>query len=131
MKYLLDTHSLIWFLENNTKLSSKARSIIENLDNEIFVSMASWFEIAIKNTIGKLELPDPIYEIITRSSTNQIVTIGILESHIIGYQYLPFNEQHRDPFDRIIIATACTENFSIITSDPKFGLYDTLIQLVW
>jgi PIN domain nuclease of toxin-antitoxin system len=131
MKYLLDTHSLIWFLENNPKLSRKAKSLIENLENEIFVSIASWFEISIKVTIGKLELPDSLAETMARSSEDDITTIAIKESHIIAYQKLPLMDQHRDPFDRVIIATAISENYTIITSDPKFGFYAKQINIAW
>jgi PIN domain nuclease of toxin-antitoxin system len=131
MKYLLDTHSLIWFLENNPKLSWKAKSLIENLENKIFVSIASWFEISIKLTIGKLELPDSLAETMARSSGDDITTIAIKESHIIAYQNLPLVDQHRDPFDRVIIATAISENYAVITSDPKFGFYDKQINIAW
>ncbi|MCF0061040.1 type II toxin-antitoxin system VapC family toxin [Dyadobacter chenwenxiniae] len=131
MKYLLDTHSLIWFLENNPKLSHPAKSIIEDLENEIFVSNASWLEISIKVTLGKLILPSSLSDIMSRSASIQIRSIGILESHIIAYQDLHFFDEHRDPFDRIIIVTAVVENFSIITSDPKFKLYQDNVALVW
>ncbi|MEO6288090.1 MAG: type II toxin-antitoxin system VapC family toxin [Dyadobacter sp.] len=131
MKYLLDTHSLIWFLEDNPRLSRKAKLLIENLENEIFVSTASWFEISIKVTIGKLELPDSLAETMARSSRDEITTVSIKESHIIAYQKLLLLDQHRDPFDRLIIATAISEDHTIITSDPKFGLYQDQINIAW
>ncbi|MCE7065619.1 type II toxin-antitoxin system VapC family toxin [Dyadobacter sp. CY326] len=131
MKYLLDTHSLIWFLENNPKLSPAAKAIIEDLENDIFVSIASWLEISVKVTVGKLELPDSLSRIISRAASIQIKPIGLLESHIIAYQDLPFFVEHRDPFDRIIVVTAIAENLAIITSDPKFKLYQDNVALVW
>jgi PIN domain nuclease of toxin-antitoxin system len=131
MKYLLDTHTLIWFLENNPKLSPTAKAIIEHLDNEIFVSMASWFEISIKVRVGKLTLPDSLEEIMSRTASIEIKSINILESHIISYQQLPFFEQHRDPFDRIISVTAIVENLTLITSDQKFNLYQDQLALAW
>ncbi|MCF2503116.1 type II toxin-antitoxin system VapC family toxin [Dyadobacter sp. CY107] len=131
MKYLLDTHSLIWFLENNPKLSSTAKAIIEDLENEIFVSIVSWLEISIKVTIGKLTLPASLSEIMSKSASIQINPIGILESHIIAYQKLHFFEEHRDPFDRIIIVTAIAEGLAIITTYLKFKLYQDNVVLVW
>lgn len=85
MKFLLDTHTLIWFLENNPKLSEKSRLLIENIDNEVFVSVTSWFEISVKLTIGKLTLPDSLPETIAKSTSNQILTIGISDFHLITY----------------------------------------------
>jgi len=131
MKYLLDTHTLIWFLENNPKLSATAKTIIEDLENEIFVSIVSWFEISIKVKIGKLTLPDSLEEIMSRTASIEIKSIGILESHIVSYQQLPLFEQHRDPFDRIIIVTAIVENLAVITSDQNFHLYQDKLALTW
>jgi PIN domain nuclease of toxin-antitoxin system len=77
MKILLDTHTLIWFLEKNPKLSRKAKLHIEDLSNEICVHAVSWFEMSIKTRIGKLVLPDPIDVVFTRACENQIRTIEI------------------------------------------------------
>nr|WP_295932844.1 type II toxin-antitoxin system VapC family toxin [uncultured Dyadobacter sp.] len=123
MKILLDTHTLIWFLEDNPKLSRKAKSLIEDLTNEVFVHAVSWFEISIKTKIGKLTLPDPIEVIYTESTKNQIETIEIKPSQLAAYHNLPIFEAHRDPFDRLIIATALNEQMNIISNDPKFSLY--------
>lgn len=130
MKILLDTHTLIWFLENNPKLSQKAKLYIEDLSNEICVHAVSWFEISIKTRIGKLVLPDPIDVIFTKACENQIRTIGIALPQLSSYQSLPYFEEHRDPFDSLIIATALHEGFDIISNDPKFLLYPAA-QVLW
>ncbi|WP_439584607.1 type II toxin-antitoxin system VapC family toxin [Dyadobacter bucti] len=131
MKFLLDTHTLIWFLENNPKLSEKSRLLIENIDNEVFVSVTSWFEISVKLTIGKLTLPDSLPETIAKSTSNQILTIGISDFHLITYQELPLTGNHRDPFDRLIIATAIFENYTLISADPMFSLYSDHVEIIW
>lgn len=130
MKLLLDTHSLIWFLENNPKLSSKAKLLIEDLANDVFVHAVSWFEIAIKIKIGKLALPDPMDVVFTKACANQVETIGIKPEQLATYQNLPLFDTHRDPFDRLIIATAVNEDMNIVSNDPKFLMY-TSASILW
>ncbi len=130
MKILLDTHTLIWFLEDNPRLSRKAKLLIEDLSNEVFVYAVSWFEIAIKTKIGKLALPDSVEFIFAKATANQIETIPISPSQLTAYHALPFLEEHRDPFDRLIIATALNDSMKIISNDPKFPLYSNA-QLIW
>lgn len=123
MRLLLDTHTLIWFLEDNPKLSPKAKSLIEDLANDVFIHAVSWFEISIKTKIGKLSLPDPIEAICKKASDNLIETIEIKPAQLTAYQNLPFFDEHRDPFDRLIIATALNEEMHIISNDPEFLKY--------
>ncbi|KAA0989600.1 type II toxin-antitoxin system VapC family toxin [Dyadobacter aurulentus] len=120
MKYLLDTHTLLWFLEDNAKLSKKTKALIETFDNDINVSVTTWFEISVKLTTGKLILPDSLSETILKSNFNQITTIGISEEHTISYQKLPLFANHKDPFDRMILATAITEGYSLISRIQNF-----------
>jgi PIN domain nuclease of toxin-antitoxin system len=131
MKILLDTHTLLWFLEDNPRLSRRTKGLIENLENEVYVSITSWFEISVKLTIGKLELPDSLTTTISKSTLNQIVTVGISQDHAIAYEKLPLFETHKDPFDRMILATALTEGYALASGDPKFNLYTTLVPLIW
>jgi PIN domain nuclease of toxin-antitoxin system len=125
--YLLDTHSLIWFLTDDPHLPKKVKSLIENLDNSCVVSSASLWEIAIKHSLNKIQLKhslDVLFEIIQQS---QIEVITITDNHILASSKLPFH--HRDPFDRMIIAQAITENFTIITKDNFFKSYK--VKLAW
>jgi PIN domain nuclease of toxin-antitoxin system len=131
MKLLLDTHALIWFLEDNPRLSPEAKSLIEDINNEVFVSTASWFEICIKIVIGKLELPESFGDTFRKSTENYIETIDISKAQLASYLQLPLSDSHRDPFDRLIIATAILEGCKLISSDPKFGLYKELVQVIW
>lgn len=121
---------MIWFLEDNPKLSRKAKILIEDLRNEVFAHAVSWFKIAIKTKIGKLTLPDPVEFIFAKASANQIETIQFSPSQLAAYDTMPFFEGHRDPFDRLIIATALNDSMNIISNDPKFPLYP-LARIIW
>lgn len=131
MGYLLDTHTILWVLENDNKLSSNARQVIEDIQKDCFVSIASLFEIAIKRKIGKLELSQNI-----ETYTIEIVRIGIKilpisPAHLEAYDQIPMNLEHRDPFDRLLIATAFAENLIVITDDHKFKWYNYFVQILW
>lgn len=118
MKFLLDTHTLIWWLANDVTLSQAAKTVIANPDNLIFVSAASVWEIAIKKQIGKLNVPDDLEAQIEQKDF-QALPIDI--SHAAYIEKLPLH--HKDPFDRIIIAQAICEKMKIITRDRKFDAY--------
>ncbi len=128
MRLLLDTHALLWFLENEARLSENARHAIENETNEQMVSMVSGWEIAIKDSLGKLKLPIPYEEFFPK----QIEQLGfsilpIIPRHLHELIKLPFH--HRDPFDRLLIAQAKAEDMTMITCDESMGAYD--ISLLW
>ena len=121
MNFLLDTHTLIWFLEINPQLSSFAKTTIENDNHKIFVSIASLWEIAIKTQTGKLSLTKTLEEIILEAEKLQIEILLIEPLHVLSLQKLPLH--HRDPFDRIIIAQAITEKLQLVSKDEQFDLY--------
>ncbi len=127
MRYLLDTHTLIWYFEDNSELSYKAKSIIEDTNNEIFVSMASLWEIGIKVALGKLTIPFDIDQIMARIRREAMNMITIDIKHVKGIQTLPHH--HRDPFDRMIIAQAKADNCTVITRDATFDAYD--VPILW
>ena len=130
-KYLIDTHVIIWLLENDDKLSRTARREIENPDNQIFVSIVSLFEIAIKVKIGKLDFNKSVNDIVKELNNQGINILALNAFHIENYQSVPLIAYHRDPFDRILIATALHENLSIITIDEKFENYKHIINVIW
>ncbi len=121
MRYLLDTHVLLWARSQPEELSSEARSALELSGNSLFVSMASLWECAIKSSLGKLALPDNFYRIVLRDY--QIVAIEI--SHIEASASLPGH--HRDPFDRLIVAQAQSGGQTLITRDSNIMHYDVPI----
>jgi PIN domain nuclease of toxin-antitoxin system len=131
MKIVLDTHTLLWFIEGSSKLSSTARLIIEDFNNEIFVSSISLFEIAIKLKLGKIMLQKPLKEIFHDIRSADIKVIAISDLHLLAYQNIPFYTEHRDPFDRLIIATAIAEHADIISMDQKFIYYKDLVEVIW
>ena len=125
MQLLIDTHILIWFLEGNKLLPKLRRQIIANPQNDIFVSIASLWEIAIKISIGKLTLAKPLADIIKQITIENIEILSIVPEHTLQVSALPFH--HRDPFDRIIIAQLQVENLPIMTDDGEFGNYGVKI----
>lgn len=127
MNLLIDTHALIWFITDNDKLPLKTKQIIENKENTCYVSLASYWEISIKSSIGRLDLNsdlETIFQIIEDTgfdllpiTTNQILRNAKLEFH------------HQDPFDRLIIAQALTEKMTIITKDSQFE--NCNVPIIW
>lgn len=118
MKYLLDTHALLWWLSDDDQLSLEARDIISDRDNEIYVSAASAWEIATKFSKGRL----PTASLILPDFLGIVNQEGFLElpinsTHMVRSAMLP--GEHRDPFDRILAAQAIIENMALISIDEK------------
>ncbi len=128
MIYLLDTHTLLWTLFEDEKLSEKAREAISNAENEIYVSVISYWEISLKYALGKLELegitPDELPE---KAKEIDIETMELSEEDAITFYKLP-RLKHKDPFDRLIIWQAIRRDLPLISKDKimedyqKFGL---------
>ena len=131
MRLLLDTHTLIWYTENSLLLSLKAFSLIDNPLNSVYVSMVSFYEIAIKVNIGKLDSTKTLSQFYQDTTANQILILPINETDLTNYLSIPFFSQHRDPFDKLIIATAMEDHLTIITTDKKFILYKDLVDIIW
>ena len=113
MRLLLDTHSFLWFIGGDGRLSDGAKEAIADLDNEAFLSVASLWEIAVKINIGKLKLPRPFRELIPEQlMRNEIEVLRAELSHLARYVELPLH--HRDPFDRLIIAQAQVEEITVV-----------------
>ena len=128
MSFLLDTHTLLWFLTDDSALSTKAKAIIESIDSTILVSPASYWEIAIKISLGKYQLPEPLSSFMARELSNNHITILPIDiEHAGRVSELSFH--HRDPFDRILIAQALIENLPILSVDAVFDLYG--VQRIW
>lgn len=130
MKILLDTHAIIWFIDGNVSLSKKCRELIVDIDNQIFISCVSLFEMAIKLKLNKLKLNSSLDEFINKVISEEIEILPLTNSHITYYDQIPFLENHRDPFDRMIIATAAVESMPIISFDRQFAVYEDLIKVI-
>ena len=128
MKYLLDTHIIIWHFEGNEKLSNEGREdILFNSKNQVFVSIASLWEVAIKMNIGKYEFVGGFSEFYKLVNDNEFEIISIKKKHMERLFELPLI--HRDPFDRLLIATAKTEGMTILTADENIQKYD--VKWIW
>lgn len=117
-RLLLDTHALLWWLAGDAQLGAKAQAIIADPHNEVFVSAASSWEIAIKQNLGKLTAPKGLASIIDEEG---FIPLSISLFHGEQAGYLP--EHHKDPFDRMLIAQAQAEGLELMTSDEKFQAY--------
>ena len=127
MRYILDTHLLLWYIFAPDKLSNAAVKIFMDDNNRIAVSIASMWEISIKNSIGKLPLPDGLAGVFDEVDRNGFGIIGIDRQCLEIHNNLPL--LHRDPFDRLLIATAKVEKYTILTADENIQKYD--VPWVW
>jgi len=125
--YLLDTHTAIWFFNGNDTLSQTANGIIRDLSNDVFISISSVWELAIKIGIGKLDFAGKAEGFVRLAEKNEITIIPIITSHLTVLESLPMI--HRDPFDRLLIATAIAEQMTIITADANIARYD--VPHIW
>lgn len=122
---LLDTHTLIWYINGDNELSESARAVIESEGAVNFVSIASLWEIAIKISLGKLQLKTPFNQIAKQMEENGFEILPITFEDTLTLSTLAFH--HKDPFDRIIIAQGVTNRLTIISKDRSFDLYDATV----
>ncbi|MBD5548601.1 MAG: type II toxin-antitoxin system VapC family toxin [Lachnospiraceae bacterium] len=125
--YLLDTNALLYFLYDSEKLSKKASDIIYHNNAKISVSIVSMWEIAIKSSIGKLEIKSSISKIAETCEKEQFEILSIKPFHLDEIGRLP--AIHGDPFDRLIISQAISENLVLITKDGTIPLYN--VKVLW
>lgn len=125
--YLLDTNALLYFLYDSEKLSKRASDIIYHTDEKISVSIVSMWEIAIKSSIGKLEIKSSISKIAETCENEQFEILPIKPFHLDEIGRLPMI--HGDPFDRLIISQAISENLVIITKDGTIPMYN--VKVLW
>lgn len=122
MRYLLDTHTLLWFMTEDKELSERAHQLIIDSNSEILLSIASLWEIAIKVNIAKLDLNEPFEQLFPRElHSHGIEILDIKINSLIRLTTLPLH--HRNPFDRLIIAQALVESLPIIGVDGTFDAY--------
>jgi PIN domain nuclease of toxin-antitoxin system len=120
MRLLLDTHALIWWLTDNPRLSAPARAAIADPDNAVFASAVSGYEIANKQRLGKL--PGKLAEILPKALRRaRLAAQGLTLDHMIAAGSLP--GPHRDPWDRLLIAQAMADGFTVVSLDPVFADY--------
>ena len=124
MKLLLDTHTLLWYAVGDSQLSGTAHKLIVDAANEILVSPASFWEIAIKLSIGKMALHQPFEDFIDACLNRYGFRILPIEpKHTASVATLPFPTKHKDPFDRLIVAQALSEGIAIVSGDAALDVY--------
>ncbi|MFP4103324.1 type II toxin-antitoxin system VapC family toxin [Coleofasciculus sp.] len=128
MKFILDTHALIWFFSGNSNLSHTVRELMEDTNHEKNISIASVWEMAIKQSKGKLTLLLPLETYITQKiNLEDFALLSIQLNHLGIISTLPFH--HNDPFDRLLIAQAVVENIPILSRDITFDAYP--VKRIW
>ena len=128
LKILLDTHVLLWWLEDSPRLGARARKIFEDEEDSLLWSLASSWEVAIKVAKGRLRLAEPILTFLPRALEEQeIGLLPITHTHVLRVGEL--QRHHGDPFDRLLIAQAREERIPVLTSDPDFRDYE--VETIW
>jgi PIN domain nuclease of toxin-antitoxin system len=127
VRLLLDTHALLWWLQGSEALSSKARQALQRESNTVFVSAASASEIAIKQRVGKLVLPEHIADLEAVIELEGFSKLPISVAHGLAAGRLP--GPHRDPFDRMLIAQAILERMALVSNEERFDSYG--VKRIW
>jgi PIN domain nuclease of toxin-antitoxin system len=126
MKVLIDTHVLLWGLQHEEKLSRRVQTLLPAAD--VWISVASLWEIITKVQVGKLTIPTPVGDYLSaKLKANGVLILQITFDHVRSVEGLPLH--HRDPFDRILIAQSLNEKIPIVTSDPLFAAYP--VEVIW
>lgn len=127
-RYLLDTHTFLWMASDPERLGPAARSRIEERSSELFLSVASVWEMAIKSSLGKLELPAALPSFLEEQlAATRTQVLDVRAEHAVRVEDLPW--QHRDPFDRLLVAQARFEGLPLLSRDPTFDGYP--VERVW
>ena len=128
MRLLLDTHTFLWAVSGDPRLSQRAHEAFREAENELYLSAISYWEVIIKQQIGKLPLStDWVQRFDEEMSINQIIWLDVRKSHCQRYGSLPM--LHRDPFDRMLIAQALHERMTLLTRDENIQQY--AITTIW
>lgn len=126
MKYLLDTHTFMWWDSNSTELSQAVYDIISDSKNQIYLSTVSTWEMTIKVQIGKLSLKDDLSKIVAKQiKDNGFLILPIELSHTLKVGELPLH--HKDPFDRLLIAQSLIEGTTLLSKDAVFQNYSATV----
>ena len=127
MKYLLDTHTIIWYLEASSELPKKIEALIDDPKIDIIISSVSLWEIVIKSSLKKLTLNLSLEELLSGVKTRSFHILQIEDGHLLNLRKLPYI--HKDPFDRLLVASAISEDMTLITADKNIRKYN--VKCVW
>jgi PIN domain nuclease of toxin-antitoxin system len=131
MNYLIDTHTFLWFSAGAPELSRRAKDLIADEENQLFISIASLWEVSIKTALKKLTIVGEYESVLDDVVANSIELMPITFRHTVIQNKLPFH--HRDPFDRIIAAQAIAEGMNLISRDTIFDNYfaQEVVKRIW
>ena len=128
MRLLLDTHAFLWFIGETSMMSERSRRAVEDARNDVLLSVASVWELAIKASIGKIDVGEPLDDFLAAQvETNRILLLDVTARHALAVRRLPFH--HRDPFDRLLVAQAQCEALTVVSHDEAFARYD--VPVLW
>lgn len=127
MTLLLDTHAFLWFVGGDRRLGARARRALEAPRAAPLLSIASVWEMAIKSSLKRLTLPAPFEDYLAAKLRTNLRLLPLELSHVIAVEGLPFH--HQDPFDRLLVAQALTEDLAVVTRDPQFRKYG--VETIW
>lgn len=126
-RYLLDTHTFLFLALFRDRLPTRLRPLVEDVRNDLHVSLASLWEIQIKIKIGKLGIDGPLTTLVAKQQQeNGVVVLPLEIAHIVEHNALPLH--HRDPFDRMLIAQARVEGLTLLSKDAAFSAYDVAVR---
>ena len=127
MKYIIDTHTILWYFENSSKLPQRIFEIIDNPDIDVSICSVSLWEIALKMNLNKLDFSMQLDELLKTIKSHDFNIIQIEDEYLNNLSKIPFI--HKDPFDRMLISTAIIENMTIITTDDNIQKYN--VSWIW
>jgi PIN domain nuclease of toxin-antitoxin system len=127
MKLLLDTHAFLWLVTGDRRLSPAARRALEGPKAQPLLSLASVWELAIKSSLGRLTLPEPLDAYLAKKLATNLRLLPVDLSHVVAVERLPFH--HQDPFDRMLVAQALAEGLPVVTRDREFRKYG--VEVIW
>jgi PIN domain nuclease of toxin-antitoxin system len=128
LRFLLDTHALLWADADDPRLSARARRLLEDSGNDPVLSVIAALEIVIKASAGRLNLGEPPGSFVSsRIAASRLTPLAVELEHALRVGVLP--RHHNDPFDRLLIAQAQAERLPVLTSDPRFSRYD--VEVIW
>ena len=128
MRLLLDTQLIYWWHRGDPRLNGETVRLVEESEDAVYVSRVSLWELAIKGGLGKLRIDLPVFA--SDLEAMGFTWLPIENSHILGLASLPAFPDHRDPFDRLLVAQSASEPLILLTSDPVLGRYGPLIRVV-
>ena len=127
-RLLLDTHALVWFANDAPELSATARELLADEHSSVYISVVSFWELATLTNVGRIRLEPTLDHWFARIRSSAFRFLDISDAHLLTYAALPQVKDHRDPFDRLLLAQAITENLTILSRDAKFASYPVSVR---